>query len=147
MSYFSRVAPAVLDELATWAGIEIYGRGETIHADGDPAEGLVFVLSGQVGFFARTHSGLAIELESLGAGGVFGETAPGTRHFGSAVAMADSEVLVLDFSALNALLRHEPGVVREMVNTVEALQRAAEAVRSRPLGESVGKSPVMTSWR
>jgi CRP-like cAMP-binding protein len=128
-SLFTRLTPEGRDDVASGAELEIYAAGERLQTEGAMSDGVRFVLSGRVCLHVSGPSGTTLEVECLDRGGIFGETGPGAICSMTAVAATDVEVLSLDYACLNVVLRHDPHLVRDVVRTVEAFQRGAEATR------------------
>jgi CRP/FNR family nitrogen fixation transcriptional regulator len=103
-----------------------YARNTEIYAEGEPAEYLYKVISGVV----RTYKLLSDGRRQIGAfhlpGDVFGLEA-GSEHRFSAEAVADSVILVIKRSALEALAQRDSEVGRELWMLMAGhLQRAQE---------------------
>ena len=63
---------AGIDQVAKLAARRSYDHGATIFADGDPADAIYGVISGQVQISARTSSQEEIFLDAYGSGKIFG---------------------------------------------------------------------------
>jgi ABC-type bacteriocin/lantibiotic exporter with double-glycine peptidase domain/CRP-like cAMP-binding protein len=89
-----------------------YEFGETIVADGDPAEGFYVLRSGVARVLATGDDGQEVSLQLLHAGDSFGETGllDGAPRTATVRAAADVEALRLDASIFRALTRLHPAV-------------------------------------
>ncbi len=101
-----------------------FGRNEEIYGEGEPAEYLYKVVSGAV----RTSKLLSDGRRQIGAfhlpGNVFGLEA-GSEHRFSAEAIADSVVLVVKRSAIEALAARDSEIARELWTLIaQHLERA-----------------------
>jgi CRP-like cAMP-binding protein len=87
-------------------------EGQVLFKVGDPPDGLYVVAVGEVAVFA-TAKGLELEVDRLGEGAFFGETALLTNQRRSVTvrATADCELLVIDRDAIGALLAASPMVL------------------------------------
>lgn len=101
-----------LETLARRGRRKGFRMGETIFRQGDPGREMYVVLSGTVAL--RTGGSL---LETVEAGGLFGELAlvdEETRS-ASALAVSDCELLSVDEGAFHDLLREDPAFAREVM--------------------------------
>lgn len=123
-----RVALAnVIDELKV-------PEGHTLFQAGDPGDSLFIMQSGQIELFIKDTAGQKIVLTTAQSGDMFGElamldTGPRTA---TALALEDSEVLVLDRSDLVLLFRRKPEAALHMLAALSGLTRKAdELLRTR----------------
>src|SRR5882762_9633231 len=123
-----RVALAkVVDELKVPAG-------HTLFQAGDPGDSLFIVREGQIELFIKDTAGQKIILTTAEAGDMFGElamldTGPRTA---TALALTDSEVLVLDRDDLILLFQRKPEAALHMLGALSGLTRKAdELLRTR----------------
>jgi len=123
-----RVALAeVVDELSV-------PEGHTLFQAGDPGDSLFIVRSGEIELFIKDTAGQKIVLTTSEAGDMFGElamldTGPRTA---TAVALIDSEVLVLDRDDLVLLFQRQPEAALHMLAALSGLTRKAdELLRTR----------------
>jgi uncharacterized membrane protein len=118
---------AVVDELTVPAG-------HTLFQAGDPGDSLFIVRSGEIELFIKDTAGQKIVLTTSEAGDMFGElamldTGPRTA---TAVALLDSEVLVLDRDDLVLLFQRQPEAALHMLAALSGLTRKAdELLRTR----------------
>ncbi|MDQ1637272.1 MAG: family transcriptional regulator, cyclic receptor protein [Pyrinomonadaceae bacterium] len=123
-----RVALAnVIDELKVPAG-------HTLFQAGDPGDSLFIMQSGEIELFIKDTAGQKIVLTTAQAGDMFGElamldTGPRTA---TALALSDSDVLVLDRSDLVMLFQRKPEAALHMLAALSGLTRKAdELLRTR----------------
>jgi len=123
-----RVALAnVIDELKV-------PEGHTLFQAGDPGDSLFIIQSGQIELFIKDTAGQKIVLTTAQSGDMFGElamldTGPRTA---TALALEESEVLVLDRSDLVLLFRRKPEAALHMLAALSGLTRKAdELLRTR----------------
>ena len=118
---------AVVDELAIPAG-------HTLFQAGDPGDSLFIVRVGEIELFIKDTAGQRITLTTAEAGDMFGELAmldSGPRT-ATALALIDSEVLVLDRDDLVLLFKRKPEAALHMLAALSGLTRKAdELLRTR----------------
>ena len=117
----------VVDELKVPAS-------NTLFQAGDPGDSLFIVRLGQMELFIEDTVGQKIVLHTAEQGDIFGELA--MLDFGSrtatALALTDSEVLVLDRDDLILLFRRKPEAALHMLASLSGLTRKAdELLRTR----------------
>ena len=118
---------AVVDELAV-------PQGHTLFQAGDPGDSLFIVRSGEIELFIKDTAGQKIILTNAGPGDMFGElamldTGPRTA---TALAITESEVLVLDRDDLVLLFQRQPEAALHMLAALSGLTRKAdELLRTR----------------
>jgi CRP/FNR family transcriptional regulator, cyclic AMP receptor protein len=117
----------VIDELKVPAG-------HTLFQAGDPGESLFIIQTGEIELFIKDTAGQKIVLTTAQAGDMFGElamldTGPRTA---TALALSDSDVLVLDRDDLVLLFRRKPEAALHMLAALSGLTRKAdELLRTR----------------
>ncbi len=123
-----RIALAdVVDEMKVPAG-------HTLFQAGDPGDSLFIVRLGNIELFIKDTAGQKIVLTTAQPGDMFGElamldTGPRTA---TAVALMDSEVLVLDRDDLVLLFKRKPEAALHMLAALSGLTRKAdELLRTR----------------
>lgn len=123
-----RIALApVVDELKVPAG-------HTLFQAGDPGDSLFIARVGQMELFIKDTAGQKIVLHTAEPGDMFGELA--MLDFGArtatALALTDSEVLVLDRDDLILLFQRKPEAALHMLASLSGLTRKAdELLRTR----------------
>jgi CRP/FNR family transcriptional regulator, cyclic AMP receptor protein len=109
-------------------------EGQTLFQAGDPGDSLYIVRSGQIELFIKDTVGQKIVLAVSEAGDMFGELAmldSGPRT-ATALALHDSEVLVLDRDDLVLLFQRRPEAALHMLAALSGLTRKAdELLRTR----------------
>jgi uncharacterized membrane protein len=109
-------------------------EGHTLFQAGDPGDSLFIVQSGQIELFIKDTAGQRIVLTTAQTGDMFGElamldTGPRTA---TALALVDSDVLVLDRGDLILLFRRKPEAALHMLAALSGLtRRADELLRTR----------------
>jgi CRP/FNR family cyclic AMP-dependent transcriptional regulator len=108
--------------------------GQTLFQAGDPGESLFIVQSGEIELFIKDTAGQKIVLTTAGPGDLFGELAmldSGPRT-ATALALTDTEVLVLDRDDLILLFQRRPDAALHMLAALSGLTRKAdELLRTR----------------
>ncbi len=118
---------AVVDELKV-------PEGHTLFQAGDPGDSLFIVQSGEIELFIKDTAGQRIVLTTAEHGDMFGElamldTGPRTA---TALALVESEVLVLDRDDLILLFQRKPEAALHMLASLSGLTRKAdELLRTR----------------
>jgi CRP-like cAMP-binding protein len=115
---FSRLGSEDRRRLAAVSRLHLYRRGDTVFSEGDLPDDFCTVLSGRVKVFKMTPSGKDVILEIFGAGDPLGAVAAYDGHPfpASAVAIEDSEVLLVPRQAFFALLEQHPTLVRGLLS-------------------------------
>ena len=108
--------------------------GETLFQAGEPGESLFVVRSGSIELFIKDTVGQKIVLTISEAGDLFGELSlldSGPRT-ATAVALSDTELLVLDRDDLLLLFQRRPDAALHMLAAMSAMTRKAdELLRTR----------------
>ena len=106
----------------------------TLFQAGDPGDSLFIVDKGEIELFIKDTAGQKIVLTTAGPGDMFGELAmldSGPRT-ATALALTDSEVLVLDRDDLVLLFQRRPDAALHMLAGLSGLTRKAdELLRTR----------------
>ncbi len=111
----------VVDELNVPAG-------HTLFQAGDPGDSLFIIKSGQIELFIKDTVGQKIVLTTAESGDMFGELAmldSGPRT-ATALALTDSEVLILDRDDLILLFQRKPEAALNMLAALSGLTRKAD---------------------
>jgi CRP/FNR family cyclic AMP-dependent transcriptional regulator len=130
-----RVALAnVVDELKV-------PQGHTLFQAGDPGDSLFIVRVGEIELFIKDTAGQKIVLTTAQNGDMFGElamldTGPRTA---TAVALSDSEVLVLDRDDLVLLFQRKPEAALHMLAALTGLTRKADALLRTRVSRNVNE--------
>jgi uncharacterized membrane protein len=109
-------------------------QGETLFQAGEPGESLFVVQSGEIELFIKDTAGQKIVLTVSSEGEVFGELSlldSGPRT-ATALALVDSELLVLDRGDLLLLFQKKPDAALHMLAAMSGMTRKAdELLRTR----------------
>ena len=105
VAYGLSFAALIAEELARNCARLHFHEGDIIAAQGDPAEGMHFILDGRVGIIVKFNDGRSIRVRSLGPHTTIGEMGLITRQVRSATiqAEADSVVYALSVEAYERL--------------------------------------------
>jgi CRP-like cAMP-binding protein len=98
-----------------------YSRREVIFHEGDPAQSMHVIVSGQVALRVTTPLGDSATLDILGAGEMFGELAllpPAGTRSATAQALAATETIALGAEEFTALRKEEPAVATSLLATL-----------------------------
>src|SRR4029079_9080729 len=121
-------------ELATVVDAIKLNAGETLFHTGDPGEALFVVRSGSIELYIKDTAGQKIVLTISEAGNLFGELSlldMGPRT-ATAIALSDSELLVLDRDDLLLLFQKRPDAALNMLAAMSTMTRKAdELLRTR----------------
>jgi CRP-like cAMP-binding protein len=128
---FEGLGPTAIEALAGRARVERMRRGKTLFRKGDPGSSLMAVLQGRIKICVAAPSGREAVLNLIGPGQVFGEIAlldAGPRT-ADAVALAETELLVLERRDLLPLMRAHPDIaLRIMAVLCRRLRKTSEQV-------------------
>jgi uncharacterized membrane protein len=109
-------------------------EGHTLFQAGDPGDSLFIIQSGEIELFIKDTTGQKIVLATPSEGDMFGELAMldyGPRT-ATAIALQDSDVLVLDRDDLVLLFQKKPEAALHMLAALSSLTRKAdELLRTR----------------
>ena len=103
-------------------------KGETLFRAGEPGDSLFVVKTGEVELFIKDNVGQKIVLTVAHAGDMFGELAlldSGPRT-ATAVALSDTELLVLDRGDLLLLFQKRPEAALHMLGAMGGMTRKAD---------------------
>jgi CRP/FNR family cyclic AMP-dependent transcriptional regulator len=111
----------VIDELSL-------PEGHTLFQAGDPGDSLFIVQSGHIELFIKDTAGQKITLATPEPGDMFGELAmlDSEPRTATAVALMDSDVLVLDRGDLLLLFERKPEAALHMLSAMGGLTRKAD---------------------
>ena len=124
----------VIDELKV-------AEGQTLFQAGDPGDSLFIVVSGEIELFIKDTVGQKIVLHAAQPGDMFGELAmldSGPRT-ATALALIDSEVLVLDRDDLMLLFQRKPETALHMLASLTGLTRKADALLRTRVSRNVNE--------
>lgn len=105
-------------------------EGEPLFQAGEPGESLYIVRSGQIELYVRDNVGEKIVLTIAQEGDVFGELALLDRgpRSATAVALLESELLVLDRDGLLLVFQKKPEAALHMLGAMGSMVRKADAL-------------------
>lgn len=128
---FARLPPVPEGWGAERARRADYARGETIHDEATPIEGVMLLAAGEVSLQAM-HGGAHAEVARLRPGEFFGEAGlHGAQRAGlRAVAGRDSVCVALSPEAMREWLEASPALARELGQALEVRRRALAALRA-----------------
>jgi signal transduction histidine kinase len=137
---FAEVPIEPLKQLASAAERLTLSAGEQLIREGDPAEELFVVVSGELEI--RKQSGKAdVALTRVGPGSIQGEMATFERskRVASVYAVTETEVLRLPFESVQAMIAADPDVATALLRTVTSRMRGIEeTLRQREKLASLG---------
>jgi len=115
-----------LRQIESFIRLTTYKAGRTIFQKGDPGRGMMMVVSGRVKFVSPIGSNEAF-LGVAGPGEVFGEIAllDGGPRTAGAVALEDTELLVLDRRDFLPLIQRHPSAFTSLLEVLCLRIRAA----------------------
>lgn len=107
---FKDMTPTELDQLSALAKVENYSPGDEVFSEGDPASSLFIIKYGSVRI-RRSGQNDHVEVAQLGTGAHFGEMSfvDGEPRSATVIALEKSEIVKIDFAALNAYFEKHPG--------------------------------------
>jgi CRP-like cAMP-binding protein len=120
---FADLEEATLCDVVGASSNFVWRAGEAIFEQGDPADALYVVLSGRIRIEEAGR-----EVARLAPGEFFGELSLllDTSHSKRAVAVEDSELMVVPRRPFEALLAHDPGLAEAVRRAMEARLRLLE---------------------
>jgi small-conductance mechanosensitive channel len=133
---------ALAERIAEHVTVLRYGAGETLVAEGGPLAGLYVVLDGLVSLSLHDRAGVAIEIARVAADDFFGESTlvAGQPSDVAAVALEDTQVLVIEPAALQLLLEASPRLVRAMGHVLESRRTLMQGLRRTPSLLALGRT-------
>ena len=124
--YFASLDPASLARLAAEAAERRCAAGELVLAEGEPCQGLSFVVSGRVDAFKLSEDGREQVLRILGPGRTFNDVPvfDGGPNPAGVAALEESIVGLLSAARIHALLRERPDVAAAVIRLLAVRLRA-----------------------
>ena len=109
--------PPDLERLAAFAKVQTLGAGEPVFMKGDPAAGMMVVVSGRVRITSSSADGKEVVLNIIDPGDVFGEIAliDGVERTADATAAEATELLLLERRDFLPYLKRHPGLSLELL--------------------------------
>jgi CRP/FNR family transcriptional regulator len=107
-----------------------YSAGETILIEGEPCDGLYFVIEGQVRLIRGANDGREHVVRVLGPGATFNDAAvfDGGPNSEGAIAAEESAVGIIPKSSMLSLIERHPEIARAALKVLSARQRTLGAV-------------------
>jgi CRP-like cAMP-binding protein len=115
---FRSLPESVIEHLASYLTRKTVKRGTQIFAKGDPGNGLMAVLAGNVKISVLSPDGREVVLNIIHPGEIFGEIAllDGRPRTADATAMSDCELAQIDRRDFVPFLRSQPDVVMKFID-------------------------------
>lgn len=119
-AFFRGLAEAAIDELVARSRIERCRRGKTIFRRASPGTAMMAVLRGSVKICTVSRNGKEAVLNVIGHGQVFGEIAvlDGGPRTADAVALVESDILVLDRRDFMPVVRAHPDLAQRLLEVL-----------------------------
>lgn len=136
LPFFRNLEPTLLEKLAAITKVRKVDRGQTLFRQGDPAEGMFFLVEGRVKIFKLSPDGKEHILHIVGPGQGFAEAAlfmaGGYPAF--AQTMAKSTILSLPKTAFVDLITREPLISLGIIASMSGyLRRFADRIEDLAL--------------
>jgi CRP/FNR family transcriptional regulator len=114
---FRRLQPADRLRLAEVARAHSYPKGGVVFSEGEPSDFFITIVTGRVKVYKATPAGKEVILEIFGPGDPLGATAAyeGRPFPASAVALEDTECVLIPRAGFFALLEQHPSLVRGLL--------------------------------
>jgi len=116
-------------------------QGETLFQAGEPGDSLFIVRSGQIELYIKDTVGQKIVLNVATAGDMFGELAlldSGART-ATALALSDTDLLVLDRGDLLLLFQKKPDAALHMLGAISGMTRKADQLLKTRVSRNVNE--------
>jgi len=119
-AFFRGLADSAIDELVARSRIERCRRGKTIFRRASPGTAMMAVLRGSVKICTVSRGGKEAVLNVISPGQVFGEIAvlDGGPRTADAVALTDSDILVLDRRDFMPVVRGNPDLAQRLLEVL-----------------------------
>ncbi|MEQ9434221.1 Crp/Fnr family transcriptional regulator [Hyphomonas sp.] len=134
-----------LHEIAGRGRVRKVARGEMLFSIGDQGDSMMAVLSGRVLLTRVTSEGKEIALDAIERGHAFGELSliDGEPRSADATMVEAGELFVLQRSAFQALLAHQPAIaialLGELTRMIRRTNRLVESVSFLELGPRLAR--------
>jgi CRP-like cAMP-binding protein len=114
---FRRLQPADRQRVAEVARAHHYAKGSAIFGEGEPSDFFITIVTGRVKVSKATPAGKEVILEIFGPGDPLGATAAyeGRPFPATAVALEETECLLIPRGGFFALLEQHPSLVRGLL--------------------------------
>ena len=133
------LGPDEISRLAASAGMTHFPRQATIFQKGDPGDSLMAVVRGRVKICTYSADGKELVLNIIDHGGLFGELAvlDGQPRSGDAVALEDTDLLVLTRSRLMPVVTRDPEVASRLMGVLcQRLRQTSQQLEDALLREA-----------
>jgi CRP-like cAMP-binding protein len=143
--YFAPLGPAELEALAREVRRREYGAGSLVIAEGEPCEGLPFVLSGRVRVFKAAGTGREKVLRIIGPGRTFNDVPvfDGNGAPASVAALEPTVVGIVPAARVLALVQTNPAigvaVIRVLATRLRAMTLMVEDLALRGVTARVAR--------
>ncbi|HEX8652788.1 MAG TPA: DUF1003 domain-containing protein [Pyrinomonadaceae bacterium] len=132
------------DDRAALAEVIDYQKiaaGETLFHAGEPGDSLFIVRSGEIELYIKDTVGQKIVLNVAAAGDMFGELALLDRgaRTATAVALSESDLLVLDRDDLLLLFQKKPSAALHMLGVMSGMTRKADQLLRTRVSRNVNE--------
>ena len=127
--------------LAERMEVREFRKGETLFNAGDAGDSLMIVKHGRVQVFLENTEGQKIILSEIEPGELIGEISlfdPGART-ATAVAVEDSELLVLDHEDLWEVMQRKPHIAKDMLAVLGKRLRATDELLRQQVSRNVNE--------
>jgi len=129
--FFKDLDSAIVDQLAVHAVARKVKKGGVIFREGDAGSSLFAVSAGAIGINSDSETGKTTTFNLITPGQIFGEIAclDGGERTASAVAVEDSELIVIERRDLLHLIREHPDVAVRLIEILcGRLRKTSEQV-------------------
>jgi CRP-like cAMP-binding protein len=135
-TFFGGLPDAQLKAVVRQAIVRRFVRGDVIFRRGDPGDSLMAILSGRIKICISNAHAKEVVLTFLAAGDITGEMAVlgGRERTADAIALEDSELLVIQGRDLIPVLKAHPDFMLEIIQLLcEKLRAASEIIEDSTL--------------
>lgn len=127
--------------LAERMEVREFSKGETIFNHGDAGDSLMIIKTGRVQVYVESTEGQKIILSEIEPGELMGEISlfdPGARS-ATAVAVEDSELLVLDHDDLWEAMQRKPHIAKDMLAVLGKRLRATDELLRQQVARNLNE--------
>jgi CRP-like cAMP-binding protein len=130
LPYFAELDSSARKQVCQYVRVRRYSAGQTILTEGEPCDGLYFVIKGQIRLVRGANEGREHVVRVLGPGATFNDAAvfDGGANSEGAVAVEESTVGLIPKSALLAFIERYPEIARAALKIISARQRTLGAI-------------------
>lgn len=141
IAYFELLDEEDRRDIAATIEVIKLAEGEPLFQAGDPGDSLFVVRSGEIELYVRDNVGQKIVLTTAQEGDLFGELAlldAGPRT-ATAVALIESELLVMDRDDLLLLFQKKPDAALHLLAAIGSMTRKADELLRRRVSRNVNE--------